>query len=110
MSPGCEHEVEFAQGLEAVRHRAESNTRRIEKLELQTDALHKLATSVELLVSEQQHQTEAMQGIKADINKLDGKVELLEHKPAKRWEALVEKTIWAVAAAVIAFILARIGL
>ena len=31
-------------------------------------------------------------------------------KPAKRWEGLVEKSIWAVCAAVIAFLLGRVGL
>lgn len=41
---------------------------------------------------------------------LVGKLEALEAKPGKRWESMVEKVIWAVAAAVIAFLLARIGL
>ena len=31
-------------------------------------------------------------------------------KPNKRWEAIVDMSVWAVLAAVIAFILARIGL
>lgn len=31
-------------------------------------------------------------------------------KPKKRWEAIVDKSVWAVLAAVIAFVLARIGL
>lgn len=31
-------------------------------------------------------------------------------KPAKRWDGLVEKAVWAICAAVIAFLLARIGL
>ncbi|MCI9331304.1 MAG: hypothetical protein HFG05_03920 [Oscillibacter sp.] len=47
------------------------------------------------------------------LNKLDaltGKVEGLEAKPAKRWEGLVEKALWAVCAAVIAFLLGRVGL
>jgi len=44
------------------------------------------------------------------LNSLDGKVDALEAKPARRWEGLVEKTLWAVAAAVIAFLLARVGL
>ena len=96
--------------LAALEQRAKSNTRRIEKLELQTDALHDIAASVKLLVAEQQHQTEAITGIKADINKLDGKVELLEHKPGKRWESLAEKAVWALCAAVIAFVLSHIGL
>lgn len=41
---------------------------------------------------------------------LVGKLEALEAKPGKRWESMVEKAVWAVAAAVIAFLLARIGL
>ena len=50
---------------------------------------------------------------KAIIEKLDAltaKVEALEAKPGKRWDGLVEKAIWAVAAAVIAFLLGRVGL
>ena len=31
-------------------------------------------------------------------------------KPARRWESIVEKAIWAVCAAVIAFLLGRVGL
>lgn len=47
------------------------------------------------------------------LNKLDAltaKVDALEARPAKRWESLVEKVIWAVCAAVIAFLLGRVGL
>ena len=47
------------------------------------------------------------------LDKLDTlaiKVEALEANPGKRWESIVEKAVWAVAAAVIAFLLARIGL
>ncbi len=50
---------------------------------------------------------------KTILDKLDtltAKVEELESKPAKRWESMVEKAIWAVCAAVIAFLLARVGL
>ena len=34
----------------------------------------------------------------------------IQSKPGKRWEAIVDKAIWAVLAAVIAFVLAKIGL
>ena len=50
---------------------------------------------------------------KTILDKLDGlteKVEALEAKPGKRWESIVEKAIWAVCAAVIAFLLGRVGL
>ena len=58
---------------------------------------------------------EAVQAVqyRTILDKLDGlteKVENLESKPGKRWVSIVEKAIWAVAAAVIAFLLARIGL
>jgi len=96
--------------LAEVEHRAKSNTRRIEKLEQSTEALNSLATSVELLVSEQRHQTEAMLDIKTDVAKLDKKVETLEHKPAKRWESVAEKAITALTAALVGFILAQIGI
>ena len=93
-----------------VEHRAKSNTRRIEKLEVSTEALEKLATSVELLVAEQRHQTEAMLDIKSDVAKLDQKVETLEKKPAKRWEGIVEKIILTVVGAIIGYLMIRVGL
>lgn len=46
----------------------------------------------------------------ASHNVLNEKLSALEAKPGKRWESIVEKIIWAVCAAVIAFLLARIGL
>ena len=48
--------------------------------------------------------------ILSKLDDLTGKVEGLEAKPAKRWEGLVEKALWAVCAAVIAFLLGRVGL
>lgn len=103
---GEEMAVKFAE----VEHRAKSNTRRIDKLEQTTDAIHSLATSVEILVKEQKHQTEAMADIKNDVAKLDGKVDALEKKPAKKWENIKEKVIWAVLASLITFLLSRVGL
>ncbi|MBP3577715.1 MAG: hypothetical protein J6K15_06360 [Lachnospiraceae bacterium] len=101
---------ETALKIAEVEHRSESNTRRIEKLELQTEALEKLATSVELLVAEQRHQTEAMLEIKSDVSKLDAKVETLESKPAKRWESVIEKIILALVGAVVGYFLVKLGL
>ena len=101
---------EIALKMSETDHRARSNTRRIEKLELQTEALEKLATSVELLVAEQKHQTSAMMDIKSDVEKLDKKVETLEHKPAKRWESIVEKIILTVVGGVIGYLLVQAGI
>ena len=38
-------------------------------------------------------------------NRLEGKA----YKPGKRWDAIVDKVIWTVLAAVIAFVLAKVG-
>lgn len=101
---------EAAIKISEVEHRAKSNTRRVEKLELQQEALTKLATSVELLVAEQKHQTAAMMDIKNDVATLDGKVEALESKPAKRWEHVVEQIILIFVAAICGYVFAKIGL
>lgn len=101
---------ETAVKIAAVEHRAESNTRRIDKLEQQTEAIQSLATSVEVMVKEQVHQTEAIERIEKNVEKLDNKVEVLEQKPAKRWEGIVEKILGAIAAGVIGFLLAQLGL
>jgi hypothetical protein len=96
--------------LAEVDQHAVSNTRRIDKLEQQTDALNSLASSVEVMANEQRHQTEAILGIKTDLTALGGKVETLERKPGKRWDSIVEKIILTVVAAAIGFVLAKIGL
>lgn len=105
-----EEKVEFEHRLTETEQRAKSNTRRVEKLELQTEAIQRLATSVEVMVKEQVHQTEAIERIETDVKKLDGKVEVLEHKPAKRWDSIVDKVIMTVVGAVVGYILVKIGL
>lgn len=98
--------VRFAE----LEHRAKSNTYRIDKLEDDTDALKRLVTSVELIASEQQHQTEAMKEIQSDVSALGKKVETLERKPGEQWESVVQNIIRLVVAAVVGFILAKVGL
>ncbi|MEY8389588.1 hypothetical protein AALC17_20440 [Oscillospiraceae bacterium 38-13] len=48
--------------------------------------------------------------IREDTAEIKNSVQMLKEKPAKRWEGLVEKALWAVCAAVIAFLLGRVGL
>ena len=83
--------------------RARSNTRRIEKLEQQTDALSKLASAIEVMA-------EQIKQMRGSIDSLDEKVETLESKPGKRWDGIVDKAIWAVAGGIIAFLLAQLGI
>lgn len=55
--------------------------------------------------------------LKAKLDGMDDKLDALTEtaqaladKPAKRWESLADKAVWAVCAAVIAFLLAGMGL
>ena len=96
-------DLEHERRLTQVEQRAKSNTHRLERLEESTEAINRLATSMEVMVSKQEQVAET-------VEKLDSKVTALEEKPVRRVDRLVDKIIWAVCAAVLAFLLARIGL
>lgn len=96
-------DLEHEQRLTAVEERAKSNTKRIDRLEASHEAINRLATSMEVMAERQEQVADT-------VDKLDGKVTALEAKPGKRWDSLWDKIIWALVAAVIGFLLARIGL
>ena len=96
-------DLEHERRLTEVEQRSKSNTHRLEKLEESTEAINRLATSMEVMVNKQEQVAET-------VEKLDSKVTALEDKPRKRVDGLVDKIIWAVCAAVITFLLARLGL
>ena len=102
------------EGLEervtAVEQRCKSNGHRIDKVEKEQAWIHELAAGFRVMASEQKHTSDPSREVKEDVSRLDGKVDALELKPGKRWESIVDKIIWAVAGAIIAFVLARIGI
>lgn len=96
-------ELNFEHRLTAVEDRAKSNQRRIEKLETSTEALNRLAASMEVMAEKQERMADA-------VDELDGKVTALEGKPAKRWEELMSKLILVAATAIVTWLFSRIGL
>ena len=104
-----DHE-DIAVKLAEVDARCRSNTHRLDDMDGKVDTLQRLTTAVEIMAAEQRHQSNTMAEIKTDVTALGKKVDVIEKKPAKRWEGIVEKALWAVCAAVIAFLLAKIGL
>ncbi len=95
------NQEEMAVKLTEVDARSKSNTHRINELAGQIDAVNRLAAAVEVMATEQKHQTTAMAEIKADVAKLDAKVETIEQKPAKRWDGMVEKIIYGIVGALV---------
>ena len=89
--------------LTEVEERAKSNSHRLDEVEKRQDNLDKLVSTVEVLATREERMESDVVEIKADVKTLTA-------KPAKRWDGLVDKIIWAVAAAVIAFLLGKVGL
>jgi len=89
--------------LQEVADAAHRNKARIEKLEKDNSVIHNLASSVAVLA-------EQMKSMAGNVSVLTKEVEDMKEKPAKRWDSLVDKIVWAVAAALIGFALAKIGL
>ena len=95
-------DLEHERRLTSVEQRSKSNTHRIEKLEESTEAIARLATSMEVMVNKQEQVAET-------VEKLDCKVSAMEAKPGKRFDGLIDKIVWSVCAAVIAYVLSRVG-
>ena len=96
-------ELNFEHRLTEVEERAKANQHRIEKLETSTEALNRLASSMEVMAGKQERVAEA-------VDELDGKVTALEAKPAKRWEELVNKLFLMAVTAVTTWFFSRLGL
>lgn len=93
----------FEHRMTEVENRSTRNEGRIKKLEEEQGVLHQLVTSVAVMA-------EQMKTMTGSVDALNRKVDDLEKKPARRWDAIVDKVVWAVLAAGIAFLLGRIGL
>ena len=100
----------FENRITALEQREKSHGHRLDKLEQEQEVIHSLAASLQVMAAEQKHQTQAINTVREDVSRLDGKVDALEMKPAKRWEGLVEKLVWGVTGAVLAALLTHVGL
>lgn len=89
--------------LQETTDRSLRNEGRIKKLEEENGTLHSLATSVAVMA-------EQMKQMNKSVTTLTSEVEEMKDKPGKRWDALIDKIIWGIAGAVLAYFLAKIGL
>ena len=96
-------DMEIEHRLTAVEDRASSNTKRLDDVEKRQDSLDELVSTVKVLAVREE-------AVENDVKEVKIDVKTLITKPAKRWNGLVDKIVWAICAAVIAFLLAKIGL
>ena len=96
-------EQNFEHRLTEVEGRSKSNTHRLEELERRQDNLDDLVSTVKVLAVREE-------AVENDVKEIKADVKSLASKPGQRWDSLMDKIIWAVAGAVLAFVLANIGL
>ena len=89
--------------LQETIDRSLRNEGRIKKLETEHEVLHELATSVAVMA-------QRMETMNQNVTTLTAKVDEIENKPAKRFDDIVDKLVWAVLGAVVAFVLRSVGL
>lgn len=85
------------------RERSAAVDQRLDALEKNHRALQDIATSIKLIAQRQDDMS-------ADMEKLADKVEGIEQKPAKRWEAVVTAALLALVGAVVGYVLGQVGL
>lgn len=96
-------DMEHERRLTEVESRSKSNTKRLDDMEKRQDDLDKLVATVEVLAVKESN-------VESDVKEIKNDVKSIKDKPGKRWDAIVDKVIWAVLAALIAYFLAKIGL
>ena len=96
-------DIEHEKRLTQVEELAKTNARRIENIEKRQNNLDELVGTVKALAVREENVESDVKEIKSDVKSLTG-------KSGKRWDNLVDKIIVTVAAAIIGFILARLGL
>ena len=91
--------------------KADMLEKQMEKLQEQVRDTHgKLFDRIRELEKAEAARNEQYDNIMEKLDKLIAWQETEQASPKKRWDSIVDKVIWAVLAAVITFILARIGL
>ena len=96
-------ELEIAKEHQQIWDLAKSNQHRIDDLEKEQKELRNLTNAVSQMVTEQKNMREDLSEMKDDIKEL-------KEKPAKKWDNTVDKILSVIIGAVVAFMLAKIGL
>lgn len=76
---------------------------RMKAVEESNVVLNRLATAVEVMATKQD-------AMSTSVDKLTGKVEALEAEPAKKWRFVVEKSIYFIVGAILAYVFTQVGL
>ncbi len=96
-------DLEHEARLSKVEERSKSNSHRLDDMEKRQDNLDDLVSTVKVLAVREEN-------VENDVKEIKNDVKSLTSKPGKRWDSVVEKIILLVTAAIVGFILSKIGL
>ena len=96
-------ELEYERRLTEVEDKAKSNAHRIDNLEKRQDDLDELVGTVKVLAVKEE-------SVESDVKEIKNDVKSLTGKSGRIWDSIVEKIIMIIIAAIVGFILAKIGL
>lgn len=94
---------EIAREHQLIFDLAKSNKRRIDNLEEEQKELRNLTSAVSQMVIEQKNMRDDLAEMKDDVKQI-------KEKPGKRWDMAAEKVLTLIIAAVVAWMLARVGI
>lgn len=95
--------TEYEHRLTVVEDRSKSNSHRLDDVEKKQDDLSELVGTVKVLATREE-------AVESDVKEIKADVKSMASKPAKRWENLVSQIITLVVAAIVGFIMAKIGI
>ena len=77
--------------------------KRIDRMEKRQDNLEELTNAFSVMQNEQEH-------IKTDVGEIKDDVKQLVSKPAKRYDAIIDKVVLSLVGAFVGFVLCKIGM
>ena len=95
-------DLDHERRLTEVEERAKSNSHRLDDMEKRQDNLDELVGTVKVLAVREE-------AVEKDVKEIKNDVKIITGKSGQRWDSLVDKIILTIAAAIVGFILAKIG-
>ena len=96
-------DLEHEKRLTEVESRSKSNAHRLDEVEKKQSDLSELVGTVKVLATREEQ-------VENDVKEIKNDVKTLTSQPGKRWDHLVTQGISILVAAIVGFVLAKIGL
>ena len=94
---------EIAAAMASVESRCKSNTHRLDELEQRQNAMDERISTVKVLACRQET-------VEADVKEIKTDVKNLSARPQRRMEAVADKLIYGLLAAILSYLLAQTGI